>query len=140
MASVNGSFVSPTADATILPQVFQPTGLVASLLQGFSVWKALLTLFLGAVVYDQREYHDIYFLIAYIDLKFEICTCTYFSPLAVGALVRIGDGIMILTFFPYSAILLPQRLHCRPSMEDSFHGSVPRIGQPQVPRIQGEMG
>ena len=61
MASVNGSFVSPTADATILPQVFQPTGLVASLLQGFSVWKALLTLFLGAVVYDQCEYHNICF-------------------------------------------------------------------------------
>lgn len=71
MASVNGSFVSPTADATIFPQVSQPTGLVASLLQGFTVWKALLTLFLGAVVYDQCEYHGIYFLIsiAYIYLK-----------------------------------------------------------------------
>ena len=142
MASVNGSFVSPTADATILPQVFQPTGLVASLLQGFSVWKALLTLFLGAVVYDQCEYHNICFFssIYRFKKKLEIYTCTFFSPLAAGAFVCIGDGIMILTFVPSSAILLPQRLHRRPSMEDSFHGSVPRIGQPQVPRIQGEMG
>lgn len=54
MASVNGSYVSPIADATIFPKVFEPTGLVASMLQGVSVWKAILTLFLGAVVYDQR--------------------------------------------------------------------------------------
>ena len=53
MATVNGSYVSPTADATIFPKVFQPSGLVTSLLQDFTLWKTLVTLFLAAVVYDQ---------------------------------------------------------------------------------------
>lgn len=88
MASVNGSFVSPTADATIFPQVSQPTGLVASLLQGFTVWKALLTLFLGAVVYDQCEYHGIYFFNFYSVYIFENLKSIHAhisSPLVVGA-------------------------------------------------------
>lgn len=53
MASVNGSFVSPSADAVVSPRLFEPTGLVASVLEGFTVWKALLTLFVAAVIYDQ---------------------------------------------------------------------------------------
>ena len=139
MASVNGSFVSPTADATIFPQVSQPTGLVASLLQGFTVWKALLTLFLGAVVYDQCEYREIYFYFIlflfffffysiYRFRKFGNLYTHSFLPSRFGAFVRIVDVIMILTFLSlplHSAILLPQRLHRRPGMEDSLHGSVP---------------
>lgn len=67
MASVNGSYVSPIADATIFPKVFEPTGLVASMLQGVSVWKAILTLFLGAVVYDQRMFFFVlYACVAFI--------------------------------------------------------------------------
>lgn len=53
MATVNGSYVSPTADATIFPKVFQPSGLVTSMLQDFTLWKTLVTLFFAAVVYDQ---------------------------------------------------------------------------------------
>ncbi|KAL4887918.1 cytochrome P450 [Aspergillus ambiguus] len=56
MASVNGSFVSPSADATVVPQLFAPSGLIASVLDGFTIWKGLLTLFLAAVIYDQLRY------------------------------------------------------------------------------------
>jgi C-22 sterol desaturase len=53
MANVNGSFVSPSADATISPRLFEPTGMVTAVLGDFNVWKALLTLFIAAVIYDQ---------------------------------------------------------------------------------------
>ncbi|OJJ47717.1 hypothetical protein ASPZODRAFT_141288 [Penicilliopsis zonata CBS 506.65] len=56
MATVNGSMASPSADATVTPQLFAPTGALASVLEGFTVWKALLTLFVAAVVYDQLKY------------------------------------------------------------------------------------
>lgn len=56
MSAVNGSFVSPSADAVVSPQLFEPSGLLASLVGGLNVWKAIVTLFLGAVIYDQREY------------------------------------------------------------------------------------
>lgn len=56
MATVNGSYVSPIADATIFPKVFKPSGIVASLMQDFTLWKTLVTFFLGAVLYDQCEY------------------------------------------------------------------------------------
>ncbi|KKK15874.1 hypothetical protein P175DRAFT_0501211 [Aspergillus ochraceoroseus IBT 24754] len=56
MAGINGSFVSPAADATIAPLLFQPAGLVASVLNGMTVWKALLTLLALAVAYDQCRY------------------------------------------------------------------------------------
>lgn len=62
MATVNGSFVSPIADATIFPKVFEPSGLVASVFQGVSVWKALLTMLVGAVVYDQRKLLFFFFI------------------------------------------------------------------------------
>ena len=55
MANTTGSFVSPLADATVVPQLFQPSGLLGSLLGDFNVWKALLTLFIAAVIYDQCE-------------------------------------------------------------------------------------
>ncbi|RAH49078.1 C-22 sterol desaturase erg5 [Aspergillus brunneoviolaceus CBS 621.78] len=56
MASLNGSFASPSADAVISPRLFEPSGLVATVLEGFTVWKALLTLFIAAVIYDQFRY------------------------------------------------------------------------------------
>ncbi|KAB8200681.1 cytochrome P450 [Aspergillus parasiticus] len=56
MANVTGSFVSPSADATVVPQLFQPSGLLGSLLGDFNVWKGLLTLFIAAVIYDQFRY------------------------------------------------------------------------------------
>lgn len=57
MANLTGSFVSPSADATISPQLFAPAGLVATILDGFTIWKGLLTLFLAAVLYDQCKCH-----------------------------------------------------------------------------------
>jgi hypothetical protein len=53
MVNMTGSFVSPSADATISPQLFAPAGLVASILDGLTVWKLILTLFVAAVIYDQ---------------------------------------------------------------------------------------
>ncbi len=53
MVNMTGSFVSPSADATISPQLFAPVGLVASILDGLTVWKLILTLFVAAVIYDQ---------------------------------------------------------------------------------------
>lgn len=53
MVNMTGSFVSPSADATISPQLFAPAGLVASILDGLTVWKLILTLFIAAVIYDQ---------------------------------------------------------------------------------------
>lgn len=55
MVNITGSFVSPSADATVTPQLLAPAGIVASILEGLTVWKLLLTLFIGAVVYDQCE-------------------------------------------------------------------------------------
>ncbi|KAF7597099.1 RNA polymerase C-22 sterol desaturase [Aspergillus hancockii] len=56
MANVNGSFISPSADATVSPRLFEPTGMVAAVLGDFNAWKALLTLFIAAVIYDQFRY------------------------------------------------------------------------------------
>lgn len=55
MASVNGSFASPAADATVTPRLFQAGGLVSAYLENLNAWKAILTLFLAAVIYDQSE-------------------------------------------------------------------------------------
>jgi C-22 sterol desaturase len=57
MANLTGSFVSPSADATVSPQLFAPAGLVATVLDGFTIWKGLLTLLIAAVLYDQCKYH-----------------------------------------------------------------------------------
>lgn len=60
MVNVTGSFVSPSADATVSPQLFAPAGLIASVLDGFTIWKFLLTLFIAAVVYDQCMCHPLH--------------------------------------------------------------------------------
>ncbi|KAL4871603.1 hypothetical protein BDV12DRAFT_164046 [Aspergillus spectabilis] len=56
MIEINGSFVSPPADATLYPALFQPAGLVADFLSGLTLWKTLATLLALAVVYDQFRY------------------------------------------------------------------------------------
>jgi hypothetical protein len=55
--ALNASFVSPTADAKVAHMITQldTTGLLSTLLNAITFWKALLTLFLAAVVYDQGE-------------------------------------------------------------------------------------
>lgn len=53
MVNMTGSFASPSADATISPQLFAPVGVVAAMLDGLTVWKLILTLFVAAVIYDQ---------------------------------------------------------------------------------------
>lgn len=53
MVNITGSFVSPSADATVSPRLFVPAGILTSVLDGFNVWKLLVTLFVGAVLYDQ---------------------------------------------------------------------------------------
>lgn len=53
MVNMTGSFISPSADATLAPQIFAPVGILASVLDGFNVWKLLVTLAVAAVVYDQ---------------------------------------------------------------------------------------
>lgn len=53
MADVDGSIVSPTADAAAFPLSVAPGGLVASFLSDLTAWKALLALFVAAVIYDQ---------------------------------------------------------------------------------------
>lgn len=53
MVNMTGSFVSPSADATVSPQLFAPAGFLASVLDGFNAWKLLVTLFVAAVIYDQ---------------------------------------------------------------------------------------
>ncbi|KAK7611444.1 cytochrome P450 61 [Phyllosticta paracitricarpa] len=59
MAAVNGSFVSPTADAHVIPALTTATaatGIVGRMLQGMTVWSVALTLFAIAIVYDQVKY------------------------------------------------------------------------------------
>ncbi|KAJ5893774.1 Cytochrome 61 [Penicillium taxi] len=55
MANVT-SFVSPSADATASPY-FVATGFLGSVLEGLTIWKFLLTLFVGAIIYDQFKYN-----------------------------------------------------------------------------------
>lgn len=56
MVNVTGGFASPSADATLVPRLFEPTGFVASLLDGLTFWKLFMTLFVAAVIYDQLKY------------------------------------------------------------------------------------
>lgn len=55
MANFTGSFASPSADATVSPQLFAPAGLIATVLDGFTIWKGMLTFLVAAVIYDQCE-------------------------------------------------------------------------------------
>lgn len=55
--ALNASFVSPTADAKVAHMItqFDTAGLLSTVFNGFTVWKALLALIVGAVLYDQCE-------------------------------------------------------------------------------------
>ena len=62
MASVNGSFASPSADATVaVAQGSVNSGFVASILEGLTFWKLLLTLSIAAVLYDQCKFFFFFF-------------------------------------------------------------------------------
>ncbi|KAN0071516.1 Cytochrome P450 [Elaphomyces granulatus] len=59
MVNVNGSFASPSADATattFLTQSLATSGLLTAFYNTFSTWTVLLYLILFAVVYDQVKY------------------------------------------------------------------------------------
>lgn len=53
--ALNASFVSPTADAKVAHAVahFDAAGLLSTVFNGFTFWKAALALLVGAVLYDQ---------------------------------------------------------------------------------------
>lgn len=55
--AVNGSFVSPTADANVAHRIVQldVNGVLATVLNGVSGWTIALTLLLLCVAYDQCE-------------------------------------------------------------------------------------
>lgn len=56
MVDFTGSFASPSADATISPRLLEYSGVLGTVFNGFTIWKALLTLLIAAVVYDQLKY------------------------------------------------------------------------------------
>lgn len=142
MVNFNGSFVSPLADARVVPQLSDPSSVLISLynrLNGISIWSALLYLFLAAVAYDQ-------------------CMLCLFLESARGASrgkhVFAGQSFrcpaQILPCFLaarqeltrsviFSEIHLPQGIDCRPGDENSVHGTFPPVGEPQIPRVQGQM-
>lgn len=53
--ALNASFVSPTADAKVAHMItqFDTAGLLSTIVNGFTFWKAALALLVGAVIYDQ---------------------------------------------------------------------------------------
>jgi hypothetical protein len=53
--ALNASFVSPTADAKVAHMItqFDTAGLLSTIFNGFTFWKAALALLVGAVLYDQ---------------------------------------------------------------------------------------
>lgn len=53
MASINGSFASPAADASLHAAVTSSSGLFMAIYNNISGWGAVLALFLFAVAYDQ---------------------------------------------------------------------------------------
>lgn len=134
MVNITGSFASPSADATVVPQLLAPAGLIASVLDGFTIWKFLVTLFVGAVLYDQ-------------------CMCATFPPYLVESplsllfrrmarlKIRPEKKISTNMKFPlFSQVPLPQGCHRWPRIQNPFYGPIPPIRQPQVHRIQGQMG
>ncbi|KAM5438561.1 RNA polymerase C-22 sterol desaturase [Microsporum ferrugineum] len=56
MASINGSFASPAADASLHAAVTSSSGLFMAIYNNISGWGAVLALFLFAVAYDQFKY------------------------------------------------------------------------------------
>ena len=57
LGGCTASFVSPTADAKVAHMItqFDTAGLLSTLVNGFTFWKAALALLVGAVLYDQCE-------------------------------------------------------------------------------------
>lgn len=53
--ALNASFVSPTADAKVAHMItqFDTAGLLSTVFNGFTFWRAVLALLVGAVIYDQ---------------------------------------------------------------------------------------
>lgn len=53
--AANASFVSPTADAKVAHMITQldTSSILGAIFNGFSLWRALLTLVVLAVAYDQ---------------------------------------------------------------------------------------
>lgn len=56
--ALNASFVSPTADAKVAHMItqFDTAGLLSTIFNGLTFWKAAIALLVGAVIYDQCEY------------------------------------------------------------------------------------
>jgi hypothetical protein len=109
--AVNASFVSPTADAKVAHMLtqFDTAGLVSTVFNGFTFWKAALTLLVAAVIYDQ-------------------CKC--WRKKKVHGIVLIGVC---------SHVHLAKGLDCWACDEDAVYGTVPRLGQPQLHKIPREM-
>ena len=57
--AVNASFVSPTADAKVAHLMTQldTNSVLATIFNGFSVWRLLLTIIVAAVAYDQCKHY-----------------------------------------------------------------------------------
>ena len=99
---LNGSFTSPLANANLrLPTDSDDTGLLSSLYNGVSGWNAVLTLLLALVAYDQSE--------------------ALFASLLI---------LLQLLITACSQLQMAERSSRWPIMEDSFHGSFPRIRLP----------
>jgi hypothetical protein len=54
--AVNATLASPRAEAATRVGAQVAGGFVARIIDGMNVWTVLLTLFLGAVVYDQCKF------------------------------------------------------------------------------------
>jgi hypothetical protein len=59
--AVNATLASPRAEAAVHVGAQVASGFVARILDGMNVWTVLLTLFLGAVLYDQCEFLLLFF-------------------------------------------------------------------------------
>jgi C-22 sterol desaturase len=57
--AVNGSFVSPTADAKVAHQIasLDPSGIISTVLNGVNGWTIVLTTILALVAYDQCKFN-----------------------------------------------------------------------------------
>jgi C-22 sterol desaturase len=53
--AVNASFASPTADATVAHHIKQldNNSIVSAVINGFSLWRLVLTVLVMAIAYDQ---------------------------------------------------------------------------------------
>lgn len=106
---MTGSFVSPLADAARSPQLYAPAGFIASILDGYNVWKLLGTLFIAAVIYDQ---------------------CKSTTPFSLPPNIPLASRMLIGA--TYSQVPLSQGLNYWSRVQDSLYGPVPPIRQPQI--------